>query len=283
MKKNSEFVGVDEEFIPKNEEFVDESIVKDKEKSKKITKRFGKAYIIFFSCFFVIVLGGIIYGFVNFFNMEAKADVNSFNTCIEQYSGTNYSSRIESMLEEVIKSNKKEKDRTINVKYNDIDTSDEEKIIEIKHSLDDGHKYEVIMDYDSKGYINKVTIKDIKNESEKTEQNTKDKETELKEEIENKAESVKENVENKVDANSIKEEVQNKVEEAKEYIQSEEGQKQIEDAQKKAQDYINSEEGKKKMEEAQKKAQDYMNSAQGQKQMEEAQKKAMELRSQMGM
>ena len=36
MKKNGEFVGVDEKFIPEDEKYVDESLVGDKEKAKKV-------------------------------------------------------------------------------------------------------------------------------------------------------------------------------------------------------------------------------------------------------
>ena len=49
----------------------------------------------------------------------------------------------------------------ITVIYKDNETTDPEEIIKIKHSLDDKKKYEIKLDYDDDGYVNKVTIEDI--------------------------------------------------------------------------------------------------------------------------
>ena len=56
MKKNGEFVGVDEKFIPENEKYVDESLLGDKEKAKKTAKKFAKGYLIFFAIFVIFAM-----------------------------------------------------------------------------------------------------------------------------------------------------------------------------------------------------------------------------------
>ena len=49
----------------------------------------------------------------------------------------------------------------ITVIYKDKETTDPDTIVEIKHSLNDRNKYEVKLDYDNDGYVNKITLEDI--------------------------------------------------------------------------------------------------------------------------
>ena len=79
------------------------------------------------------------------------------------YSGTQTKSLLSSLLDEVVTSNKKNSDKLITVIYNDKQTTNPDEVIAIKNSLNDDSsvKYEVILDYSDKGYVNKVTIKDL--------------------------------------------------------------------------------------------------------------------------
>ena len=76
MKKNGQWVGVDEKYIPEEEKYTDESIVGmttnemiGKEKTKKILKGVGIGYLIFVSLILIMVITVfvvVISRFVNF-------------------------------------------------------------------------------------------------------------------------------------------------------------------------------------------------------------------------
>lgn len=90
-----------------------------------------------------------------------KDDISkySFNFQFEDENGTRQKIFVEDLLDDIIGSNKKY-NRKIVLVYGDISTADENEIINIKHKLDKP-KYEVRIDYDSDGYVNKITIEDI--------------------------------------------------------------------------------------------------------------------------
>ena len=94
---------------------------------------------------------------------DSKFEIDSFNDNFEMYSGTQTKSLLSSLLDEVVTSNKKNSDKLITVIYNDKQTTNPDEVIAIKNSLNDDSsvKYEVILDYSDKGYVNKVTIKDL--------------------------------------------------------------------------------------------------------------------------
>ena len=94
-------------------------------------------------------------------NTKKEINKSSFNSKFEIRSGTKYKSSIEYLLDDVITNNKINKDMLVTVTYKDNETTDPDTIIEIKHSLEDWKKYEVKLDYDEDGYVNKVTIEDI--------------------------------------------------------------------------------------------------------------------------
>lgn len=213
MKKNSEYVGVDEKFIPENEKYVDESLLGNKEESKKTIKKVAKGIGIGYLCFIgfvaIFMIGIIIFGFTMFNKVSNKgmeiftetkdqmmdiynnksslipeendSKVNSiqemyneqvndmnddynkstFNHSLEFYSGTEYGSSVGNLLDKVVTSNKTNKDHIITVIYKETITTSEDEIVNIKHLLDKFTEYEVSLDYDANGYINKITVKDI--------------------------------------------------------------------------------------------------------------------------
>lgn len=85
-------------------------------------------------------------------------DVNDFNFGIESYNGTQYGSTVTSILDKVVTKIKKNSNHSITVTYNSTTTSKTDEIILLKKQFDLTTKYEVSMDYDSNGFINKITI-----------------------------------------------------------------------------------------------------------------------------
>lgn len=105
-------------------------------------------------------------GYVNLVTIETiekkdivnQFDISSFNSGIEMYAGSEWGVSITNLLDKVIVSNKKNPDRLIRVIYNNINSTDEAEIRNIKKSLDDWTTYEVIVDYDDIGFVNQITI-----------------------------------------------------------------------------------------------------------------------------
>ena len=92
---------------------------------------------------------------------EKEMEALAFNVDIKSMQGTQSEFRLSNYLDEVVTKNKTNSKHTITVTYKETTTSLEDGIVKIKHSLDENAKYEVSLDYDSDGFINKVTIKDI--------------------------------------------------------------------------------------------------------------------------
>lgn len=204
MKKNSKYVGVDDKFIPEDEKYVDDSLLGNKEETKKIigktVKVAGIGYLVYTVIFLILFVSVfiIIFRFMgntskqaedtfnqagNFLNQignqmgnlinqsnnddsefEQKKIENekaSFNRSFEMYSGTQRKELVIFMLNEVEKNNQKNSAQIIKVIYNDINATDSNNILEIKKKLNEDKEYEVLFNYDTNGYINQVTIKDI--------------------------------------------------------------------------------------------------------------------------
>jgi hypothetical protein len=152
MKKNGEFVGVDEKFIPENEKYVNESLLGDKEKSQKIAKRFGIGY--FVMMFIPIIVFIIMATLMMSGNNKRKFNMN-FQYMQGERTGADW------RLDEVITNNKTNDKHIITVVYKEQTYITEDEIITLKRLLDDITKYQYSVDYDENGYINRITIKDI--------------------------------------------------------------------------------------------------------------------------
>lgn len=100
-------------------------------------------------------------GYINEIIIEKYKDATSakdFNWDYEIHNGTQYGINVGHLLDDVITNNKTNSEQILRVKFNDIDTTDTNEIRNIKKSLDDWTKYEVIFDYDEDGYIYLITI-----------------------------------------------------------------------------------------------------------------------------
>lgn len=204
MKKNGEYVGVDDKYIPEDEKYVDESLLGDKqinqENIKKVAKKIGMGYLIFIGLIIAVPIGLMIFFCIKFNNNFNKSknmfsevldkttsqieksqnminniekelntskeqanrlDVDTFNQNFESFSGTTYKLFLTTLLDNVATNNKKNSDKLITVVYNTTTTSNPDEIIDLKQSFEEGKKYESILDYDSNGLVNKVTIKDL--------------------------------------------------------------------------------------------------------------------------
>lgn len=87
MKKNGQYVGVDEKYIPEDEKYVEESIISNDEikeginkakpyakKGLKIAKNVGIGYLIFVGMIFLFTIVMFIVILTNFFKMNNKID-----------------------------------------------------------------------------------------------------------------------------------------------------------------------------------------------------------------
>lgn len=92
-------------------------------------------------------------------------EIKRYNSKFETYSGTQEGYFVENLLELVVTNNKTKKDHLITVKYNQNETNVPDEIKGIKLKLEKFDEYEVTLDYDDNGYVNKVTIEYI-NQSE---------------------------------------------------------------------------------------------------------------------
>lgn len=102
--------------------------------------------------------------FDNFFNnitdAEDEFDKRSFNSTFEMYVGTEWGSSVSRLIDKVITNNKTNDKHIITVVFNDINSTDSDVIRSIKKSLGDWAEYEVILDYDDKGFVYLVTIEE---------------------------------------------------------------------------------------------------------------------------
>jgi len=92
---------------------------------------------------------------------KEESKKRSFNFKLENNGGEIWASRVQTLLEDIVKSNQ-ENTKQITVKYNEKETIDAAEIEELKKDFDNfNKKYEVSFDYDEDGYISKVTIEKI--------------------------------------------------------------------------------------------------------------------------
>ena len=95
---------------------------------------------------------------------EKKREISSFNSNFEFYQGTEGGTSTGYQIDNVIKSNKKNANHLVEVIFDGVSYgTDTEKIKEIKNSLKNfnGYElqyYEISIDYDDNGYVNKITI-----------------------------------------------------------------------------------------------------------------------------
>ena len=74
------------------------------------------------------------------------------------YVGTEWGLSVSNLIDKITTNNKTNDKHIITVVFNDINSTDPDVIRNIKKSLGDWTEYEVILDYDTNGYVYLVTI-----------------------------------------------------------------------------------------------------------------------------
>ena len=95
---------------------------------------------------------------------DLKFDKNSFNSNYTFYSGTQPGQSVSMLIDNIINKNKTEKDHLVELTFDNTSYgTDSDNIKQTKNMIQtfkgyDIQYYEVSMDYDDNGYVNKVTI-----------------------------------------------------------------------------------------------------------------------------
>lgn len=153
----------------------DEQMEKDLERAKDFMKnnpvaKTSKIMGIIFAVIFVLVFGFIVYNIVADFT-DNSFDIKSFNSSYEVDAGKRSGFFLTGTLDDIVTNNKKNKKHIITVVYKDITTTDEKQIKKIRDSLNTHDYYDVSLDYDEKGYVNKFSIEDIEKKTNSTNTN----------------------------------------------------------------------------------------------------------------
>lgn len=157
-----------------------EQMEEDFNKAQDLMDSFiGKPSRVFFIAFvaiFILIFGFIGYRIYTTFTDNEKEhdsfEVNSFNTPYETDAGKRSGFFIVGTLDDIVTNNKTNKSHIIAVVYNGITATEEKSIKEIRNMLSENKDYDVSLDYDSNGYVNKFTIEDIESNKIATESNT---------------------------------------------------------------------------------------------------------------
>ena len=148
------------------QEQLEENMSKARDMLKK--SPFSKISIgvfVFIALIFVVVFSLIGYGIYQSFSGNSSFDVSSFNSSYESHAGKCSTFFLTSVLDDVVTNNKTNKKHQIVVEYNGLSSCEEKVIKEIRNSLKSGENYDIAYDYDKKGFICKMIINDMTNES----------------------------------------------------------------------------------------------------------------------
>lgn len=136
-------VGTD---IKTKKDEIKEELRKEKEKAEKEEKEFKDKFN------------------KNMEESDLKFDKNSFNSNYTFYSGTQPGQSVSMLIDNIINKNKTEKDHLVELTFDNTSYgTDSDNIKQTKNMIQtfkgyDIQYYEVSMDYDDNGYVNKVTI-----------------------------------------------------------------------------------------------------------------------------
>lgn len=126
--------------------------------------KFSKLLPIIWVIIFIVVIGFcgfIFYNIITDFKSFNEVSPDSFNSTYEIQAGKTSGTFLSDLLDEVVTNNKINEEHKIAIIYGDISSMEEDKIKEIKNTLENFTDYDVSLDYDSDGYVNKITISNI--------------------------------------------------------------------------------------------------------------------------
>lgn len=143
---------------------MDQEIKKTINEQLKTNNKIAKIMFPIFLVIFLAITGVVIFFITKGFT-DNEISKSTFNFKLEHSIGERNGITVKQDLNEIINSNKKYKDHQINVIYKENNTNKIEGIVEIRDSLKEieaynFYEYNVMIDYDDNGYINKYTITD---------------------------------------------------------------------------------------------------------------------------
>ena len=138
----------------------------------KPSRVFSIIFVIIFILIFAFIGYHMYVGFSDSRNSRDSFEIDSFNTPYETDAGKRSGFFIVRTLDDIVTNNKTNKSHVITVVYNGITATEEKSIKEIRNMLSENKDYDVSLDYDSNGYVNKFTIEDIESNKIATESNT---------------------------------------------------------------------------------------------------------------
>ena len=127
----------------------------------KPSRVFSIIFVIIFILIFAFIGYHMYVGFSDSRNSRDSFEIDSFNTPYETDAGKRSGFFIVRTLDDIVTNNKTNKSHIIAVVYNGITATEEKSIKEIRNMLSENKDYDVSLDYDSNGYVNKYTIEDI--------------------------------------------------------------------------------------------------------------------------
>lgn len=89
---------------------------------------------------------------------QKKIAADRFNSSLELRKGSQVSFSLKYLIDDIVTSNKKNPDKLITVVFENTTTTNSEEIQNLKNKLEEWHYYEVSLDYDSDGYVNRIRI-----------------------------------------------------------------------------------------------------------------------------
>lgn len=98
-----------------------------------------------------------IFDIFNIGKLESSFEKESFNSTFEHYSGSKSGFFLENLFEKVITNNKKN-DKKIAIKYNEINTIEQDEIKNIKKGIKDGDEFEVTINYNENGWVTEIEL-----------------------------------------------------------------------------------------------------------------------------
>ena len=90
--------------------------------------------------------------------LKKEFDDSSKYLMYESRTGTQWGISLRNILDEVITNNTTNSEHLLTVKYKNTETTDPEEIKNLKKSFDEWTDYEVSLDYDEDGFVNKIII-----------------------------------------------------------------------------------------------------------------------------
>lgn len=89
---------------------------------------------------------------------ENEFELEQFNSQFEHYSTFSQGFHLKNLLDEIVASNQKNKDKIVTVVYKNQNYTEAEEIKNLKNNFENHIEYEFLLEYNENGYVNKLVI-----------------------------------------------------------------------------------------------------------------------------